>query len=214
MYQEGQEILEGRFKIIKKLGSGAFGEIFKGKQASSGTLNHPVAPSLWPRSASLVHTQLPLGCLTHLAVRSQSQKSTNLQQGQDFYSQKEWCTLTYTYSHLSLFLLLLIRSWEEKDRRLLCCQNCKCKTTSLACYLAKVQIYCFWRRLWVQSVLNFFNFAPLYRLPGQPPSIFALVSDERVPIQILAAPILIGCWKALWKPTLRTRTSGLVRSRG
>ena len=32
MLQEGQEILEGRFKIIKKLGSGAFGEIFKGKK--------------------------------------------------------------------------------------------------------------------------------------------------------------------------------------
>jgi len=31
MLQEGQDILEGRFKIIKKLGSGAFGEIFKGK---------------------------------------------------------------------------------------------------------------------------------------------------------------------------------------
>lgn len=31
MLVEGQEILEGRFKIIKKLGSGAFGEIFKGK---------------------------------------------------------------------------------------------------------------------------------------------------------------------------------------
>jgi hypothetical protein len=36
--QEGQEILEGRFKIIKKLGSGAFGEIFKGR-GSALTLN-------------------------------------------------------------------------------------------------------------------------------------------------------------------------------
>jgi hypothetical protein len=31
MLVENQEILEGRFKIIKKLGSGAFGEIYKGK---------------------------------------------------------------------------------------------------------------------------------------------------------------------------------------
>jgi hypothetical protein len=31
MLTEGQEILDGRFKIMKKLGSGAFGEIFKGK---------------------------------------------------------------------------------------------------------------------------------------------------------------------------------------
>jgi hypothetical protein len=37
MLQEGQEILEGRFKIIKKLGSGAFGEIFKG---NSGELTY------------------------------------------------------------------------------------------------------------------------------------------------------------------------------
>ena len=31
MLTEGQEILEGRFKVIKRLGSGAFGEIYKGK---------------------------------------------------------------------------------------------------------------------------------------------------------------------------------------
>ena len=31
MLQDGQEILEGRFQIIKKIGSGAFGEIYKGK---------------------------------------------------------------------------------------------------------------------------------------------------------------------------------------
>jgi len=34
MLQDGQEILEGRFQIIKKLGSGAFGEIYKGKSPS------------------------------------------------------------------------------------------------------------------------------------------------------------------------------------
>ena len=28
---EGQEILEGRFKVHRKLGAGAFGEIYKGK---------------------------------------------------------------------------------------------------------------------------------------------------------------------------------------
>jgi len=42
MLQESQEILEGRFKIIKKLGSGAFGEIFKGKFISHTT--HPWHP--------------------------------------------------------------------------------------------------------------------------------------------------------------------------
>ena len=33
---EGADILDGRFKIIKKLGSGAFGEIFKVQKKKSG----------------------------------------------------------------------------------------------------------------------------------------------------------------------------------
>ena len=36
MLSEGQEILEGRFKIIKRLGSGAFGEIFKVEKKKTG----------------------------------------------------------------------------------------------------------------------------------------------------------------------------------
>lgn len=36
MLTEGQEILEGRFKVIKKLGSGAFGEIFKVEKKKTG----------------------------------------------------------------------------------------------------------------------------------------------------------------------------------
>lgn len=29
--EPGMDILEGRFKVLKRLGSGAFGEIYKGK---------------------------------------------------------------------------------------------------------------------------------------------------------------------------------------
>ena len=30
MFNEGQEILEKRYKVIKRLGGGAFGEIYRG----------------------------------------------------------------------------------------------------------------------------------------------------------------------------------------
>lgn len=36
MFTEGQEILEKRYKVIKKLGGGAFGEIFKVEKRKTG----------------------------------------------------------------------------------------------------------------------------------------------------------------------------------
>ena len=40
MLTEGQDILEGRFQIVKKIGSGAFGEIYKGKYESISQFIH------------------------------------------------------------------------------------------------------------------------------------------------------------------------------
>ena len=40
MFEEGQEILDKRYRVIKKLGGGAFGEIFKGKQYSHAGLSY------------------------------------------------------------------------------------------------------------------------------------------------------------------------------
>ena len=42
MFEEGQIILEQRYRVIKKLGGGAFGEIFKGKQPSKLASFKPV----------------------------------------------------------------------------------------------------------------------------------------------------------------------------
>lgn len=66
MLQEGQEILEGRFKIMKKLGCGAFGEIFKGKphslpptQANPDGRLKVAAAQAWENAFFIVNTSAP-----------------------------------------------------------------------------------------------------------------------------------------------------------
>ena len=39
MFEEGQEILDKRYRVLKKLGGGAFGEIYKGKFELSSIRN-------------------------------------------------------------------------------------------------------------------------------------------------------------------------------
>ena len=51
MFEEGQEILDKRYRVIKKLGGGAFGEIFKGKfLAQFCTKEARVASALFERN--------------------------------------------------------------------------------------------------------------------------------------------------------------------
>ena len=46
MFAEGQEILEKRYKVIKRLGGGAFGEIYRGNFISIHTLCHYIFKSI------------------------------------------------------------------------------------------------------------------------------------------------------------------------
>ena len=41
MFEEGQEILDKRYRVLKKLGGGAFGEIYKGKFELSSIRDPP-----------------------------------------------------------------------------------------------------------------------------------------------------------------------------
>lgn len=49
MFVEGQEILEKRYTVIKRLGSGAFGEIFKGKLIKTWDFLHLKLKFSWKK---------------------------------------------------------------------------------------------------------------------------------------------------------------------
>lgn len=89
---------------------------------------------------------------------------------------------THTYSHLpcSAFVFL---SREEKDRRLLCCQNCKCINTSTK-LPDESEILAFKKRC--ARSQNFSEYATLLS-PTWSYSIFSDDSGQRVSIQILGA---------------------------
>jgi len=71
MLANDQEILDGRFKVIKKLGSGAFGEIFKVQKKKTGEMyaakcekatKHQKNPMLFWES-KLIHKMKRSGCV-------------------------------------------------------------------------------------------------------------------------------------------------------
>ena len=62
MFEEGQEILDKRYRVIKKLGGGAFGEIYKGTSCLSVCPYQPKTTILlWLENGTWA-------CLTHQEV--------------------------------------------------------------------------------------------------------------------------------------------------
>ena len=65
MFEEGQEILDKRYRVIKKLGGGAFGEIFKGKSLYSVWKVH-----IFSQFAGVIKLRRSLNlCTTYLMMK-------------------------------------------------------------------------------------------------------------------------------------------------